>query len=105
MPERSSVEDKNPLRKRRATERDQKRSKHEVIRSKPYRTTFLIYRDQDEWLLDLCDEPRQSGGKRVNKSVIYRALIDIARDNGLSLEGARSEEDVLNRIRELFKQD
>ena len=69
---------------------------------KPVQTTLLLTREQHEWITDVCLDARKGGGKPMKMAYLVRALIEEARQRSLSLEGARSEEEVHERVSALL---
>ena len=41
-------------------------------------------------------------GKRMNKTAVIRGLVAFARERGLNLEGVRNEDEMYQRITQLF---
>lgn len=66
-------------------------------------TTVLFSRDQLDWLYDVCADARRGGGKPMKKAYLFRAFVDMAREKELDLRGCRTEEDLRERVGELFK--
>lgn len=66
-------------------------------------TTVLFSREQLDWLYDVCADARKDGGKPMKKAYLFRAFVDWAREKELDLRGCRSEEDLRERVGELFK--
>lgn len=100
---RASIKDNNPLEsnKRQPRQRTRKQ-KDSVVRTKPKQTTFLIYKDQLDWLEQICFNASRKGGKKMSKAYVLRALIDVAKEHDLSLEGVTSEEEVKEKVADLF---
>lgn len=65
-------------------------------------TTLMVYRDQLEWLDTTCFNARLQGGKPVSKAAFIRALVDLARDQEVSLEGVKSDEEIMERLKGAF---
>ncbi len=66
-------------------------------------TTVLFSREQLDWLYDVCADARRDGGKPMKKAYLFRAFVDLAREKELDLRGCRTEEDLRERVAELFK--
>ena len=100
---RPSLKDNNPLvSNKRARSSRTKRDNDAVVKEVPKQTTFLIYKDQLEWLETVCFNASKKGGKKMSKAYILRSLIDAAKEKGLDLEGVKNEAEVKSRVLALF---
>ena len=100
---RASITDNNPLETNQRTDKQRsKRSRNSVVRDKLQHSTFLLHKDQVEWLETICFHASKKGGKKMSKAYVIRALIDAAKENNLDLAGVRSEDEVKVRVSELF---
>ncbi len=100
---RASIAENNPLEQNMRPVKQGRRPKN-LVRDKKKQTTLLLYKDQLDWLYEVCKiEAREDGGKETNKTYLFRSFVDLAKEKGLNLRGVRSEDDVYERVRELFK--
>lgn len=107
---RSSLTDNNPLDEMFRSSAPKKSAKTTTIadvdpeQSEPElrQTTFILYEDQLDWLDEVCFNARRKGGKRMNKTAVIRGLVAFAREQGLNLEGVRNEDEMYQRITQLF---
>lgn len=100
---RASIADNNPLESnQRPSSQRAKRLRDSVVRDSTRQTTLLLYKDQTDWLEEVCFLASRKGGKKMSKAYVIRALIDAAMEKGLNLEGVRSEDEVKERVLALF---
>lgn len=65
-------------------------------------TTLMVYQDQLDWMDETCFNARKKGGKSVSKAALLRALVDLAKVQGVNLEGVKEDEEIIERLRQAF---
>ena len=65
-------------------------------------TTIMVYQDQLDWMDETCFHARKKGGKSVSKAALLRALVDLAKTKGVHLEGVKSDEEIIDRLKQAF---
>ncbi len=63
-------------------------------------TTLMVYQDQLSWMDETCFNARKKGGKSVSKAALLRALVDLAKAQGVNLEGVKKDEEIIDRLRQ-----
>ncbi len=64
-----------------------------------YRIPLTISREMDSWLLGLSSKTKASGGYKLPKSYILRALISAAMKLDIDVNGVKDEKELADRIR------
>lgn len=65
-----------------------------------YRIPLTISGDMDTWLLNLSSKMKASGGYKLPKSYILRALISAAMKLDIDVSGVKDEKELAEKIRE-----
>lgn len=69
-----------------------------------FRVPISITKEMDAWLQGLSSRMKSSGGYKLPKSYIIRALLDTAMDNlKIDVSGVKTEEELVERILEAIK--
>lgn len=58
----------------------------------------------DAWLQDLSSRMKSSGGYKLPKSYIIRALLDAAMHLKIDVSGVKTEKELVERIKKAIKQ-
>jgi hypothetical protein len=69
-----------------------------------FRVPISITKDMERWLQDLSSQMKSSGGYKLPKSYIIRALLDAAMQLDIDVTGIRNEEDLVKSILKAIKQ-
>jgi len=68
-----------------------------------FRVPISITKDMEDWLQDLSNRMKSSGGYKLPKSYIIRALLDAAMNLNLDVSEVKTEEDLTKRILSAIK--
>ncbi len=68
-----------------------------------FRVPISITKDMERWLQNLANEMKSSGGYKLPKSYIIRALLDAAMTLKIDVSGVKSEEELVKRILSAIK--
>jgi hypothetical protein len=68
-----------------------------------FRVPISITKDMEKWLQDLSNQMKSSGGYKLPKSYIIRALLEAAMELKIDLEGVKTEDELAKRISEAIK--
>lgn len=68
-----------------------------------FRVPISITKDMESWLQDLSNRMKSSGGYKLPKSYIIRALLDAAMTLKIDVSGVKTEEELVKRIFEAIK--
>lgn len=68
-----------------------------------FRVPISITKDMEAWLQDLSNRMKSSGGYKLPKSYIIRALLDAARTLKIDVAKVKTEEELVKRILEAIK--
>lgn len=68
-----------------------------------YRVPMTITREMDNWCLSLSAQIKASGGNKLPRSYVVRALIGAAMKLHIDIKGIRTEKELEDRIREAMK--
>ena len=63
-----------------------------------FRVPISITKEMDSWLQDLSSRMKSSGGYKLPKSYIIRALLDAAMSLKIDISGVKTEEELAKRI-------
>lgn len=63
-----------------------------------FRVPIAISKEMDSWLQDLSSRMKSSGGYKLPKSYIIRALLDAAMNLKIDISGIKTEEELMKRI-------
>lgn len=69
-----------------------------------FRVPISITRDMDAWLQELSSRMKSSGGYKLPKSYILRALLDAAMNLKIDVSGIKTEDELSKRILKAIKQ-
>jgi len=69
-----------------------------------FRVPISITKEMEAWLQDLSNKMKSSGGYKLPKSYIIRALLDAAMELKIDVSGVKSEEELVDRILKAIKQ-
>ncbi len=68
-----------------------------------FRVPISITREMDSWLQDLSSRMKSSGGYKLPKSYIIRALLDVAMNLKIDVSGVKTEKELVSRILRAIK--
>lgn len=68
-----------------------------------FRVPISITKEMEAWLQDLSSQMKSSGGYKLPKSYIIRALLNAAMSLKIDVSGVKTEEELVKRIREAIK--
>jgi len=68
-----------------------------------FRVPISITKDMEKWLQNLANEMKSSGGYKLPKSYIIRALLDAAMTLKIDVSGVKNEEELVKRIHSAIK--
>ncbi len=68
-----------------------------------FRVPISITKEMEDWLQGLSNEMKFSGGYKLPKSYIIRALLEAAMSLRIDVSGVKTEEDLEKRIKEAVK--
>lgn len=80
-----------------AQEKQKSRTK---VRPKSLPTNMILYKDQTQWLDELCLKARQEEGIPVRRTALIRAIIDFAQTLPVDIAGVQSEEQIIERFKQ-----
>lgn len=63
-----------------------------------FRVPISIRKDMEAWLQDLSNRMKTSGGYKLPKSYIIRALLDAAKRLNIDVSGVKTEDELAKRI-------
>lgn len=63
-----------------------------------FRVPISITKDMESWLQSLSSDMKSSGGYKLPKSYIIRALLDAAMGLKIDVSGVKTEEELVERI-------
>lgn len=63
-----------------------------------FRVPISITNEMEKWLQDLSSRTKSSGGYKLPKSYIIRALLDAARNLKIDVTGVKTEDELAKRI-------
>lgn len=63
-----------------------------------FRVPISIRKDTEFWLQDLSNRMKASGGYKLPKSYIIRALLDAMKSLDLDISGVKTEDELAKRI-------
>jgi len=69
-----------------------------------FRVPISITKEMEAWLQDLSSRMKSSGGYKLPKSYIIRALLDAAMSLKIDVSGVKLEEELVERILKAIKQ-
>lgn len=69
-----------------------------------FRVPISISREMEDWLNDLSKQMKSSGGYKLPKSYIVRALLDAAMKLKIDVSGVKTEAELVKRIQTAIKQ-
>ena len=69
-----------------------------------FRVPISITKDMECWLQDLSNKMKSSGGYKLPKSYIIRALLDAAMQLNIDMTQIKTEEELVKRILKAIKQ-
>ena len=69
-----------------------------------FRVPISITKDMERWLQDLSNKMKSSGGYKLPKSYIIRALLDAAMRLNIDVSQIKSEDELVKRILKAIKQ-
>jgi hypothetical protein len=68
-----------------------------------FRVPISIRREMEVWLRDLGNEMKSSGGYKLPKSYVIRALLDALKKLNIDVSGVKTEEELSKRILNAIK--
>ena len=68
-----------------------------------FRVPISITKEMEDWLQDLSNQMKSSGGYKLPKSYVIRALIDAAMNLNIDVSKVKTEEELVKRIKEAIK--
>lgn len=68
-----------------------------------FRVPISVTKDMESWLQDLSNRMKSSGGYKLPKSYIIRALLDAARALKIDVSGVKTEQELAKRILDAIK--
>jgi len=68
-----------------------------------FRVPISITKEMEAWLQDLSSQMKSSGGYKLPKSYIIRALLNAAMNLKIDVSGVKTEDELVKRIREAIK--
>lgn len=68
-----------------------------------FRVPISITKEMEGWLQDLSNEMKSSGGYKLPKSYIIRALLEAAMTLKIDVSKVKTEEELVKRIKEAIK--
>ncbi|MFC1621430.1 hypothetical protein ACFL2G_03900 [Candidatus Omnitrophota bacterium] len=68
-----------------------------------FRVPISITKDMDKWLQELSSKMKSSGGYKLPKSYILRALLDASMNLKIDVSGVKTEEELTQRILKAIK--
>lgn len=68
-----------------------------------FRIPISITHEMEEWLQDLSNKMKSSGGYKLPKSYIIRALLDAAKNLKIDVSGVKTEDELAKRILSAIK--
>jgi ribosome maturation protein Sdo1 len=68
-----------------------------------FRVPISITKDMEAWLQSLSNEMKSSGGYKLPKSYIIRALLDATMDLKIDVDGVKTEDELVKRILKAIK--
>lgn len=68
-----------------------------------FRVPISITNEMEEWLQDLSNRMKSSGGYKLPKSYIIRALLSAARKLDIDVSGVKDEHELAKRILEAIR--
>lgn len=69
-----------------------------------FRIPLTISQEMDTWLMDLSSTMKASGGYKLPKSYILRAIIGAAMKLKIDLKGIKDQEELQHRIAEAIRE-
>ncbi|MDD5236556.1 MAG: hypothetical protein PHU91_02710 [Candidatus Omnitrophica bacterium] len=69
-----------------------------------FRVPISITKEMESWLQDLSSKMKSSGGYKLPKSYIIRALLDAAMSLKIDVSQVKTEEELVERILKAIKQ-
>lgn len=63
-----------------------------------FRVPISITKEMESWLQDLSSKMKSSGGYKLPKSYIIRALLDAARNLKIDVSEVKTEDELVKRI-------
>lgn len=69
-----------------------------------FRVPISITKDMEHWLQSLSNKMKSSGGYKLPKSYIIRALLDAAMQLNIDVTQIKTEEELVKRILRAIKQ-
>ncbi len=97
MPKRASIQPAHPLFRR--SDPPAAPSVEEEVKAPTRQSAIFLEEQHLDWLEDRCREARKNGGRAVRKAAIIRALLDVAMDSPVDLNGLRDQDDLLDRMK------
>lgn len=67
-------------------------------RASPRQSSVQLYEDQLDWLDHLRIEARKDDGRRLRKTELIRALVDLAMRYEVDMRGVQSEAEIIERF-------
>ena len=68
-----------------------------------FRVPISITKEMEAWLQDLSSQMKSSGGYKLPKSYIIRALLNAAMSLKIDVSGVKKEEELVKMIKEAIK--
>ena len=68
-----------------------------------FRVPISITKEMESWLQDLSNRMKSSGGYKLPKSYIIRALLDAAMNLKIDVSEVKTEEELVKRITKAIK--
>ena len=68
-----------------------------------FRVPISITKEMESWLQDLSNRMKSSGGYKLPKSYIIRALLDAAMNLKIDVSEVKTEEELVERITKAIK--
>jgi len=68
-----------------------------------FRVPISITKEMEAWLQDLSNRMKSTGGYKLPKSYIIRALLDAARRLKIDVSGVKTEDELAERILEAVR--
>ena len=68
-----------------------------------FRVPISITKEMENWLQDLSNQMKSSGGYKLPKSYIFRALLEAAMSLKIDVSKVKTEEELVQRIKDAIK--
>ena len=68
-----------------------------------FRVPISITKEMESWLQELSSQMKSSGGYKLPKSYIIRALLDAAMNLKIDVSNVKTEEELVKRIKSAIK--